>query len=156
MLSEKLKKYLDENGVKYEVLRHGEAYTAQEIAAVMHVHGKMLVKVVILKSDRGFLMLALPADRRVDISALVADLGLKMAALATEDEFKRLFPDCDVGAMPPFGNLYGVPVYVDKSLAEDKYIIFQAGSHSEALKVSYEDFVRLVKPGTIEATRQAA
>lgn len=156
MLNEKLKKYLDSNGVKYGVLRHGEAYTAQEIAATMHVSGKMLVKVVMLKSDKGFIMLALPADRRVDIPAVVADLGLKMATLASEDDFRRLFPDCDAGAMPPFGNLYGVPVYVDKSLAGARHVIFQAGTHSEAVKMSYDDFIRLADPQQIEASRQAA
>ena len=156
MICEKLKKYLDENGVKYEVLRHGEAFTAQEIAAAMHVKGKMLVKVVIVNSDRGHIMVALPADRRVDIAALRADLGLKMAALATEEEFKRLFPDCDVGAMPPFGNLYNIPVYVDKSLTLDKDIVIQAGTHYEAIRLDYADFDRLVRPKVLEASRKAA
>ncbi|MGA2192730.1 MAG: YbaK/EbsC family protein, partial [Nitrospirota bacterium] len=88
MLSERLKKYLDDNGVKYDVLRHGEAYTAQEVAAAMHIRGKMLVKVVILKSDKGYVMAALPADRRVDIASLRSELGFRMVSLATEDEFK--------------------------------------------------------------------
>jgi Ala-tRNA(Pro) deacylase len=156
MMSEKLKRYLDENKVGYEVIRHGEAFTAQEIAAAMHVKGKMLVKVVIVGSEKGYLMVALPADRRVDIAALRADLGLKMASLATEDEFRRMFPDCEAGAMPPFGNLYNIPVYVDKALTEDEDIIFQAGNHYEAVKIAYKDFERLVKPGYLEASRKAA
>jgi len=156
MLCDKLKGFLDKEGVPYEVMRHGEAYTAQEIAQTLHVKGKMLVKVVVIKSDKGHMMLALPADRRVDIAQLRADLGLKMAALTGEDEIKRLFPDCEVGAMPPFGNLYGVPVYVDRALTEDKDIFFQAGTHYEAVKMSYADFERLVHPVVLEASRKAA
>jgi len=156
MVCEKLKSYLDENGVKYEVMRHGEAFTAQEVAAVMHVKGKMLVKVVIVRSDKGHIMVALPADRRVDIAVLRSELGLKMAALATEEEFKKLFRDCDVGAMPPFGNLYGIPVYVDSVLAEDREIYFQAGTHYEVMRMDYADFERLVAPKVLDASRKAA
>ena len=156
MLSEKLKKYLDENGVKYEVLRHGEAYTAQEVAASMHIKGKMLVKVVILNTERGFIMVALPADRKIDIALLRADLGFRLVTLATEDEFKKLFPDCEPGAMPPFGNLYGIPVYVDRTLTEDKDIVYNAGTHYEAVKMSYPDFARLVSPQILDASRRAA
>ena len=156
MLSERLTKYLVESGVKYEVLRHGEAYTAQEVAAAMHVHGRMLVKVVIVKSEKGFMMVAVPADRKVDISTLRSELGLHFATLATESEFSKLFPDCEPGAMPPFGNLYGIPVYVDKKLAEDEKIVFQGGTHYEAVKMRYDDFERLVEPRYLEASRQAA
>ncbi len=156
MMCEKLKRYLDENKVGYEVIRHGEAYTAQELAAAMHVKGRLMVKVVIVNSEKGYIMAALPADRRVDIAALRTALGLKMVALATEEEFKRLFPDCEPGAMPPFGNLYNIPVYVDKVLTEDRDIVFQAGNHYEAVKMGYGDFERLVKPGHLEASRKAA
>jgi len=156
MLSDKLKKYLDDNRIRYEVISHGEAYTAQEVAQAMHVKGQMLVKVVVINSDKGHMMLALPADRRVDISALRADLGLRLAALTSEQEMKKLFPDCDTGAMPPFGNLYDMPVYVDRSLTSDPEIYFQAGSHYEAVRMSYADFERLVKPRVLEASRKAA
>ena len=156
MLSERLKRFLDESGVKYEVIRHEEAYTAQELAAAMHVKGAMFVKVVIVRDEKGFMMVAMPADRRVDISALRKGLGLKMAALASENEFKRLFPDCEAGAMPPFGNLYSVPVYVDGALTLDHDIVFQAGTHYESVKMSYADFDRLVLPQVISATRKAA
>ena len=156
MASERLKKFLDDNGVKYEMLRHGEAYTAQEIAAAMHVRGRNLVKVVILKTEKGYIMVALAADRVVDIAALRADLGFRFAALATESEFKMIFPDCEAGAMPPFGNLYGVPVFADRKLAEDRYIVFQAGTHYEAIRMSYRDFERLVRPHYLEASRKAA
>jgi len=156
MATEKLKKYLDDSGVRYEMLRHGEAYTAQEIASTMHVSGKNLVKSVILKSDTGYLMVVLPADRRVDVAALRADLGFRMVALATEEEIKKIFPDCEAGAMPPFGNLYGLPVYADSALREDKNIVFNAGTHHEAIRMAYMDFFRLVRPLIIEATRKAA
>lgn len=156
MICEKLKKYLEENGVSYEVIKHGEAYTAQEIAAAMHVSGGMLVKVVMLNSDKGNIMVALPADRVVDISKLREQLGFRIAALAREEEFKRLFPDCEVGAMPPFGNLYGIPVYVDETLTQDEHIVFQAGTHYEAVKMSYADFDRLVRPDVMRASRKAA
>jgi Ala-tRNA(Pro) deacylase len=156
MITEKLKKYLDENGVRYEALRHGEAYTAQEIASTMHISGKNLVKSVILKSDRGYLMAVLPADRRVDVAALRADLGFRMVTLASEEEIKKIFPDCEAGAMPPFGNLYGLPVYADAALREDKNIVFNAGTHHEAVRMTYTDFFRLVRPIVIEATKKAA
>jgi Ala-tRNA(Pro) deacylase len=156
MITEKLKKYLDESGVRYEALRHGEAYTAQETASTMHVSGKNMVKSVILKGDTGYLMAVLPADRRVDVAALRADLGFRMVALATEDEIKKIFPDCEAGAMPPFGNLYGLPVYADSALREDKHIVFNAGTHDEAVRMTYADFFRLVRPLVIEATRKAA
>jgi Ala-tRNA(Pro) deacylase len=156
MVCEKLKKYLDDNKAESEVIRHSEAFTAQEIAASMHVKGKMLVKVVIVNSDRGHIMVALPADRRVDIALLRTDIGLKMAALATEAELKKLFPDCDVGAMPPFGNLYDIPVYVDRTLTEDAEIYFQAGTHYEVMRMKYADFERLVKPTVLTASRKAA
>jgi len=156
MVCDKLKKYLDVEGVKYEVVRHSETFTAQELAAALHVRGRMLVKVVVLKTEQGYIMAALPADRRVDIAALRSELGMKLAALASEDEFKRLFQDCEPGAMPPFGNLYGLKVYVDKSLTLDTDIYFPAGNHYEVVKMNYADFERLVKPGYFEASRKAA
>lgn len=156
MVCEKLKKFLDENHVSYEVIKHSEAYTAQEIAAAMHVSGGMLVKVVMLNSDRGNIMVALPADRVVDIAKLREQLGFRIAALAREEEFKKHFPDCDVGAMPPFGNLYGIPVYVDETLTADEYIVFQAGTHYEAVKMLFADFDSLVRPQVMRASRKAA
>ena len=153
MLSERLTKYLEANGVKYEVLRHGEAYTAQEVAASMHVHGRMLVKVVIVKSEKGFMMVALPADRRVDISTLRADLGLHFAALATEAEFKKIFPDCEAGAMPPFGQLYGLPVWVDACFPKAGEFTFQAGNHHEVVRMRYAEYERLARPVVAEFCR---
>jgi Ala-tRNA(Pro) deacylase len=145
----KLIEFLDQNKVRYEVIHHPEAFTAQELAAIEHVKGKYHAKVVIVKADGEKLMAVLPADHRVDLEKLDKLTG-KRTALATEAEFKALFPDCAVGTMPPFGNLYGVATYVDKSLAQDDFIVFEAGTHTDAIKMSYADFARLAKPTVAE------
>lgn len=149
-IARKLKEYLDENKVPYKVATHQEVYTAQEVAASLHVPGKELVKVVIIKTKDKYIMAVLPADHKVNIDKMRALLNDPEARLATEGEFKNLFPDCDVGAMPPFGNLYNIGVYVDKSLAEDEDIVFQAGSHVETIKMKYADFDRLVRPEAVD------
>lgn len=143
---ERLEAYLRENGVAYESRHHPLAYTAQEVAAAEHVPGKMLAKVVIAKADDRMVMLALPAPYRVDFGKLKGVLGAKEVRLAREEEFADLFPDCEVGAMPAFGNLYNLPVYVDKALAEDEKIVMQAGTHTDTIALSYADFQRLVSP----------
>jgi Ala-tRNA(Pro) deacylase len=150
MVSEKLKDFLDKNKVGYLIAQHSEVYTAQEIAAALHVPGKELAKVVIVKSEHTFVMIVLPASWRIDIVKLQKVLGAKEIRLATEDEFRNLFPDCEVGAMPPFGNLYGLAIYVDKSLAEDEEIFFQAGNHFESIKMNCRDYQNLVKPRIAE------
>ncbi len=149
-IARKLKEYLDENEAPYNVSTHQEVYTAQEVAAALHVPGKDIVKVVIVKTEGKFIMAVLPADHKVNVDKMRTVLHDPEARLATEGEFKGLFPDCDVGAMPPFGNLYDVGVYVDKSLTEDEEIIFQAGSHVETVKMKYRDFDRLVGPEVID------
>jgi Ala-tRNA(Pro) deacylase len=149
-IARKLKEYLDKNEAVYKVSTHQEVYTAQEVAATLHVPGKDIVKVVIVKTEGKFIMAVLPADHKVNVDKLRTVLRDPEARLATEGEFKGLFPDCDVGAMPPFGNLYDVGVYVDKSLAEDEEIVFQAGSHVETVKMKYRDFDRLVGPEVID------
>ncbi|MEE9515084.1 MAG: YbaK/EbsC family protein [Candidatus Brocadiales bacterium] len=149
-MARKLKEYLDENKVPYNVSMHQEVYTAQEVAAAVHVKGKELVKVVIIKTKDKYVMAVLPADHKVDVERMRTLLNDAEARLATEGEFKSLFQDCDVGAMPPFGNLYDVGVYVDKSLAEDEDIVFQAGSHVETIRMKYADFERLVGPEVLE------
>ena len=142
----KLREFLDNNKIKYEVIFHSPAYTAQEIASRAHVPGKELAKCVVLKIDNDLAMAVLPASAHVDTLALKARLGVESVRLATEFEFKDSFPDCEVGAMPPFGNLYGLPVYVEESLSRDVEIAFNAGSHRELVRMAYLDFVRLVKP----------
>ena len=145
-ISTKLKKYLDDNRVKYITTHHSPAYTAQEIAATVHVPGQELAKSVIVKIDGKFAMAVLPASYKIDFKLLKKAAGAKKVELATEDEFKGLFPECELGAMPPFGNLYDLPVYVAESLVEDEQIVFNAGTHTEVIRMSYKDFERLVQP----------
>src|SRR6058998_3208286 len=136
---------LNENKVRYEVLHHPEAVTAQRIAQAEHVKGRHHAKVVMIKSGEQHLMAVLPADHQIDLKKLEKAVG-KPVLLETEKEFKSLFPECAIGAMPPFGNLYGVPTYVDKSLAQENYIVFEAGTHTDAIKLSYLDYEKIVNP----------
>jgi len=144
-IPDKLLQLFKEQNVPYEVIVHPEAYTAQELAAVEHVKGRYHAKVVMVNNDGEMLMTVIPGDRWVDLEKL-EDLTGKSAALASEEEFKTLFPDCDVGAMPPFGNLYGVPVLIDKNLCKDEFIVFQAGTHNQSLKMDFKDYERMVRP----------
>ena len=145
-ISKRLKDYLEKNQVSYQAGYHQEVYTAQEIAAVQRVPGKEMAKVVMVKADGKMVMLVLPASYQVDMKKLKAALQCKKVGMAKEKEFEELFPDCEIGAMPPFGNLYNLDVLVDKVLTEDASIVFQAGSHVETLRIKYSDYVRLVNP----------
>ena len=145
----RLKEFLDRNNVKYVMMGHTPAYTAPEIAAAAHVPGKELAKTVIVKIDGRLSMAVLPASYRVDFDALCDATGATEIALASEREFADLFPGCEPGAMPPFGNLYGLDVYVADVLAEDEEIVFNAGAFTELMKMPYSDFARLVKPRVI-------
>lgn len=142
----RLKEFLDESNVKYVTMSHSLAYTAQEIAALTHVKGKELAKTVMIKVDGKMAMAVLPASFRVDLDMLCDSIGAKSVELAGEKEFKSLFPGCEVGAMPPFGNLYGMKVYVSARLTEDEEIAFNAGSHTELIKLAYKDYEKLVQP----------
>jgi Ala-tRNA(Pro) deacylase len=142
----KLQDYLEKNKVSYEVGYHQTAYTAQEIAAVQHVPGKEMAKVVMVKVDGRMVMLVLPASYRVETKKLKEALNCKKVGIVKEEAFQDLFPDCEIGAMPPFGNLYNLEVWVDKVLTENESIVFQAGSHVETLRIKYEDYARLVNP----------
>lgn len=146
MLAKKLKEFLDSNKVKYVTIDHSLAYTAQEIAAAAKVPGKELAKTIVVKIDGEIAMAVLPASFLVDTYLLKKAAGAKKIEIAGEDEFKDLFPGCELGAMPPFGNLYGMKVYVAEMLAEDKEIVFNAGSHRELIRLSYADFEKLVDP----------
>ncbi len=146
---QKLKEYLDRHGIKYVTITHSPAYTAQMIAAAAHIPGKELAKTVMVTLDDEMAMAVLPSSMMVDLERLLEAAGVEKARLATEAEFKDLFPECEVGAMPPFGNLWDMPVYVDPSLAEDEEIAFNAGSHVELIKLAYQDFARLVRPKSI-------
>jgi Ala-tRNA(Pro) deacylase len=136
---------LNQNKVRYEILHHPEAVTAQRIAQAEHVKGRHHAKVVIVKSGEQYLMTVLPADHQIDLPMVEKVIG-KTALLGREEEFKSLFADCATGAMPPFGNLYGLATYVDKRLAQEDYIVFEAGTHTDAIKMSYRDYEKIVKP----------
>ena len=150
----RLKEFLDRQGVKYITISHSPAYTAQEIAATAHIRGKELAKTVMVKIDGTMAMAVLPASSRVDLDSLREVSEAKTLELATEEEFKGMFPECDVGAMPPFGNLYGMEVFVEESLAEDEEIAFNAGTHTELIRLSYSDFERLVEPKVVPFSLQ--
>ena len=145
-----LKEYLDSHGIRYVSIRHSLAYTAQEVAASAHVLGRDFAKTIIVSSDEGLAMVVLPASRRLVLADLREMLSADHVRLASEAEFKAVFPDCELGAMPPFGNLYGMPVYVAASLAEEPEIAFNAGTHTEVIKLAYEDFDRLVQPTVLD------
>lgn len=136
---------LNQSKAQYEILRHAEAMTAQRIAQAEHVKGRHQAKVVMLKSGNEHLMVVVPADHHIDLEKIEKAIG-KPVSLGTENDFKSLFPDTAIGAMPPFGNLYGLPTYVDKHLAEQNYIVFEAGTHTDAIKMSYSDYEKIVKP----------
>jgi Ala-tRNA(Pro) deacylase len=137
--------FLNQSKVRYEVLHHPEAFTAQELAAIEHVKGRSHAKVVMVKTGAELHMAVLPADHRIDLEELGKVTG-RQTVLATEGEFRALFPDCAVGTMPPFGQLYGVATYLDKSLTDADRIVFEAGTHSDAVKMRYADYERLAKP----------
>lgn len=156
MSKEKLEAYLREHKVAFEVQHHPVAYTAQAVAQSEHVPGKMVCKVVMAVADGKMVMLALPAPLRVDLAKTASALGAKEVRLAHEDEFAALFPDCEVGAMPPFGNLYNTPVYVDQALAEDERIVFQACTHTDTISMAYADYARLASPKVVDIASRPA
>ncbi|MBE7559888.1 YbaK/EbsC family protein [bacterium] len=145
-----LKEFLDSHGVKYETIPHTPAYTAQEIAATAHIPGKEMAKTVVVKLDGKMAMAVLPACNQLSLERLRAATHAGRAELAGEVEFKDRFPGCEIGAMPPFGNLFDMPVYVARKLVEDEEIAFNAGSHTEVVKMQYKDFERLVHPQVVE------
>ena len=146
MAVKKLRDFLDNNKVKYHSITHSLGYTAQEIAESAHISGKDLAKTVMLKIDGKLAMAVLPASYKIDLELFKQGTGAPNVELAGEEEFESRFPDCDIGAMPPFGNLYGMDVYVAEILSEDDEISFNAGSHSELIRLSYKDYETLVKP----------
>ena len=146
---EKLEAYLKENVVQFETHHHAVAYTAQEVAESEQVSGKLMVKVVMAFADGKMVMLAVAAPKHVSLIKAAEATGAKDVRLAHEEEFAAAFPDCEVGAMPPFGNLYGMPVYVDDELAQDETIVFNAGTHQDTIHMKYADFERLVKPSQV-------
>lgn len=150
---ERLRSYLEQQQVAFDVQEHRTAFTAQEVAETEHIPGKLVAKTVVIWADGQLTLLVLPATFQVDLARLNVAIGAKATRLAHEAEFVDAFPDCEVGAMPPFGNLYDLPVYVDKRLTEDETIVFPAGTHTETMSLRYADYERLVKPTVVEFTR---
>jgi Ala-tRNA(Pro) deacylase len=150
----KLKDFLDANGVRYVTISHSRAFTTNEVAASAHVPGKSMAKTVMVKVDGRMAMAVLPAASRVSFDQLRGAIGAREVVLAEEAEFRELFPDCEIGAMPPFGNLYGLPVYVADILGENEEIAFNAGSHTEVIRLAYADFNRLVNPQVLSFALQ--
>ncbi len=152
MPARKLKEFLDSQEVKYLKIAHSPAYTAREVAQSLHIKGHKIAKTVIVLIEGKMAMAVLPANQSVHFDHFRKAMGDKDIKLATEGQFKGVFPDCEVGAMPPFGNLYGMDVYVDEHLTDDEEIFFNACSHSELVRMSYSDFERLVKPTVMKLT----
>ena len=145
-----LKEFLDSNNIKYVSIKHSLAYTAQEIASSSHIPGKEMAKVVIVKINDKMAMVVLPSYEQIDFKLLRKACGTNTVELAHEREFKDMFPECEAGAMPPFGNLYGMDVFVSEGIAENKEIAFNAGSHTELIKLTYKDFEQLVHPTVVK------
>ncbi len=148
----KLKELFDETKVSYEVYNHPLAYTAQEIAQRQHFSGNEMAKVVMLKVDGKVVMAVVTGNQKVHLPTVRASLAAYEVSLATEDEFYSKFPGCEIGAMPPFGNLFGLPVYVDPAVTKDESIYFNAGNHVQTVRIRYKDFEKLVNPQVVRLT----
>jgi len=145
--------YLKHNNIQYEVIEHAPAFSAHEVAIVSHVLEKDLAKTLIVHANEKYYMVVIPANHRLDDHLLHDVLKVKHAHLASEEDLHVIFPDCEVGTMPPFGNLYALPVYMDKTLADDDLIVFNACSHTRSIRMKMCDFVHLVKPVIAEFSR---
>ena len=152
-VSMSLRKLLDGHQIKYQVVHHSAAFTAPEVAQMAHESGKGFAKTVVCMIDGRMVMIVLPAHEHVDMEHLKEECQAQHVELATEQELAAAFPDCETGAMPPFGSLYGIPVVVDERLAQNDIISFNAGSHREIVKMRYVDFDRLIKPKPVKAVR---
>ena len=141
-----LQSYLDEMGVHYRCSKHADAYTAQDLAAAEHIPGRKVIKPVVVRADGEFVMCALPASYKVDLSELRAQLQAEEVQLADERSLQEMFPDCELGAEPPIGRLYGLSTLMDESLFADDRVTFQAGTHSDAITMSLADYRRVAQP----------
>jgi Ala-tRNA(Pro) deacylase len=150
----KLKELFDEAKVSYEVYNHPLAYTAQEIAQRQHFSGDQMAKVVMLEVDKRLVMAVITASQKVHLMTVRASLDAAEVRLATEDEFVSRFPDCEIGAMPPFGNLFGLPVYVDPAVTQDESIYFNAGNHVQTVRIRYDDFEKLAAPQVVRLAEE--
>ncbi|MGH8074737.1 MAG: aminoacyl-tRNA deacylase [Lysobacter sp.] len=146
MLSPRLHNFLDEHHAPYATLTHDRTVTAQATASATHIGAGHFAKTVMIKVDGQLAMMVMPAPYRVDLTRLSRALGGPEVELAEETEFRDAFPDCELGAMPPFGHLYGMQVYIDSRLAQQPQIAFNAGSHTDTVRMSYAEFERLAEP----------
>ena len=146
----RLMEFLDKSRVKYEITEHRPAFTAQQVAAEEHEPGQYVAKPVIVRADGKYMMCVLSACYKIDLAALKSQLGAKSVELADEDELGKIFDDCELGAEPPFGNLYELPTIMDKSMEQDDHIMFQGGTHEKAIRMSMDDYRKLVKPKVLE------
>lgn len=153
---ERLKALLNQNNVHFEIIPHSNAYTAAAIGAITHIPRKEIAKTVMVRVDGQTSMAVVPGSRHLDLGALKSALGAKSVMLVSEQDFASTFPDCEVGAMPPFGSLYNLPVYADERLSEETEIVFNAGSHRELVRMAYRDFDRLQKPKVLHIATQTA
>jgi len=153
---EKLRRFLDNNNAHYTHTVHSLAYTAREVAAAEHLPAREVAKIVVIHVDNGYHMLVVPANKLVDFQEIREVLGFSHARMVPETELSRLFPDCELGAMPPFGNLYDMPVYLDSGLAAEEMITFNAGTHRDVVHMHTADFLKLVRPTLISLAREAA
>lgn len=153
-LSERLRGFLESRGAEYTLTHHLKAFTAREVAAAEHLPAREVAKTVVVFGDHEYHMLIIPGSKLVDFQEVRSALGLHQVRLATEDELARLFPDSEVGAMPPFGPLYGLPVFLDASLATEDHIAFNAGSHREVVHMRTAEFRRLVNPTVAAIVRE--
>ena len=155
-LNERLCTLLGDHHAEYTLTVHSKAYTAREVAVAEHLPPREVAKIVVLFGDAEYHMTVIPANRLVDFHELRPALGLSQARLATEEELGRLFPDCELGAMPPFGSLYGVPVYLDSTLAAEPVIAFNAGTHREVIHMATAEFRRIANPTIVSLVRAPA
>lgn len=142
--------FLDDSAISYEVTEHPPAFSAQQMAAAEHESGKYVAKPVIIKADGKYMMCVLSASYKIDLGALKSQIGAKSVELAEEKEIGKIFDDCELGAEPPFGNLYDLPTIMDKAMEEDEHIMFQAGSHEKAIRMNMDDYLKLVAPKVLE------
>lgn len=152
MLSDHLKEYLEQENVEYSVINHPVTYTAQQTAQAAHISGNEMAKTIIVKINGKQAMVVLPAPDHLDLELLKGAAGVKQASFASEAEFSPHFSECETGAMPPFGNLYHMDVYIEESLTEDETIAFNACSHNELIEISYKDYARIVKPKVVRVS----
>lgn len=148
--------FLKKSKVKYKVTKHKPAFTAQHMAAEVHERGKYVAKPVVVKADGEYVMCVLPACYNVDLKALKKQMKVKKVELAKEKELGKIFGDCELGAEPPFGNLYDLPTVMDKTLEADDHITFQGGSHEKAVQMSMKDYMKLVGPEVLEFSKHVA